>query len=461
MKFLRVLAKGLGGVVAIVVLLYLVAVVINWRDEPPSESARRLAQVIDGRPAVPAAENAVVYLLGFTAPAGIDPVEIGARRLAWIEALTRAANLDSDPLPDPLNFVSSGSPAVVRFKDDCGWDTDRRGCADTFDAVGSTFQPNESDTLALARYQALLTRHAWRDAVPFDVRAPLPQYASVLYGQRVYMLHLVKAAAAGEADEVRAGLSADFAYWRGAVPAADNLISQMIALAALRHHFFYSQRVLRRLPAEQAALAQPADWSREISPRERSMLRAMAGELAFAERILRDDPRLFTELVENESPTAPAFLKRGLASLSKPLFKLQATSNLHADDILDFTTAFAVPVDQYDAASKQQNARVRSVPVSVYNVTGRLLYRSQQEVGTPYRSYAIRVATMEAWRRAVLLAARLHARGISAEAAAAEVAASELRDPFTNAPFEWNAEHHSVIFVGPESYRRNREEYFY
>jgi len=461
MKILRILAKALAGLVTVVVLLYLIAVVINWRDEPPSESARKFARVIAERPAVSAADNAVAYAFGFSAPANENPVEVGARRMAWIESFTSETSTDSDPLRDGVDFVKDGSPAVASLKDVCGWDTDRRACAVSFDVVANGLQPTRVDLLALERYEALLTRHAWRDVVPFDVRTPIPPYHRILHAQRLYMLRLMQQAAAGDTDAVRRGLGADYAHWRAAMPATTGLINQMIAVSALRNHFFYAQRILRGLPKDKVAAAIPEAWSRELSVQERSMLRVTAGELAFATLTLRDVGNRNTWVDGSDWPTQPTAFDRCVAWVSSPMFQLQATSNLYADSLRNFSEAFAVPIDRYEQAAEFLRAHPRKVALSVYNFTGSVLYRSAGDSATQYIEYAIRVANVEALRRAALLTARLHSRGIAAGSEAAELAASEFRDPFTGASFGWDVARQSVTFAGPPGYPRYREEYFY
>ena len=107
------------------------------------------------------------------------------------------------------------------------------------------------EMLALQRYRTLLGYRAWRDDLPPHLSAPLPAYGDVLHGQRLHLLSLRQLAGQGEVAEVRAGLSADFEFWRGAQLNAETLIAKMIAVAALRNHFFFSNLVLRRLPADQ------------------------------------------------------------------------------------------------------------------------------------------------------------------------------------------------------------------
>ena len=120
MKVAKILARIVLGLFGLAILLYLIFLAANWRDQPPSAAYQRLEQAVTARPRLPAGENAVVYLLGFSAPAGEDPREVGARRAAWLENFTAQTRPDTDPLPDALDLKANGSPNVERLGKECG-----------------------------------------------------------------------------------------------------------------------------------------------------------------------------------------------------------------------------------------------------------------------------------------------------------------------------------------------------
>jgi len=240
MKALKILGVFVLGLIGLLVLFYLVLRAINWKDQPPSAAALRFNEIIAARPQVPPAENGVVYTLGFAAPAGQDPREVGARRLAWIEAFDNHTDPKADPLVDTLDMKSGGSPALDAIRASCG-EGDRKPCADAFDQAAGTWQPTETETLALQRYREMLALHAWRDAIPLHIRAPLPAYQHLMHAQRVYLVSALQLAEQGKGEAVRDALNADLVYWRGAQRNAQNLIAKMIAVAAIRNHFFFSK----------------------------------------------------------------------------------------------------------------------------------------------------------------------------------------------------------------------------
>jgi len=460
MKAAKVLGRIVLGFFGLVALLYLVVLAVNWKDQPPSAAARRFEEIIAARPQVPARENAIVYLLGFNAHADQDPHEIGARRLVWLETYTANTKPESDPLPDPLDLKSQGSPLIEPINKECGND-DRKSCADAFATIAREWQPTEMESLALQRYRTLLGHRAWRDVVPLHMAAPLPAYGSVMHAQRLYHLSLLQLAAPGKVDAIRDGLSADLAYWRGAARTSELLISRMIAVAGMRNHFFFANLVLRRLPADQVMLAVSPEWQREFSADERAMHLVMAGEWKFSQGVLHsvlDSEEMVESMGEDYEPST---IGRWLNYLARPMLKEQDTTNGIADRYLRFSEQFSVPLNQYPAVKLaiEKRASEHPQPISIYNPVGDYYLREIEAV--TYTDYAFRAANPEGIRRAALLVAQLRARGVKADAAAEEVARAGLREPYTNAPFEWDSKRQSIVYTSPEDHHWRRHEFFY
>ena len=75
--------------------------------------------------------------------------------------------------------------------------------------------------------------------------------------------------------------------------------------------------------------------------------------------------------------------------------------------------------------------------------------------------YPMRIATLEAARRAALLTVKLRASGIPPEGMKAAIRESDLRDPFEEKAFDWSADRKAVVFQGDDSHRFNRHIFFY
>src|SRR4030095_3102622 len=116
----------------------------------------------------------------------------------------------------------TGSPASQCVSAFNGWPADL-----AFDAL---------ENASLQRYRVLLARGRWFEVVPFVGEGPLPPFAEAIDAQRVQMLELRQAAAAGDTARVRDTLQADLAFWREVMKSSDILISKMIACSAMRYH---------------------------------------------------------------------------------------------------------------------------------------------------------------------------------------------------------------------------------
>jgi hypothetical protein len=460
-KVLRFACWGVVGLLSFAVLLYLIALGINGRDVPPSAASREFHEIVARRPPVADEANGFVYLLGFTASADQDPQDAGTRRMRWMESLgiePDAAN--ADPLQAPIDFIADDT-AGDRLRNACQED-DKLACAREFDALVASWHPSELDALAMQRYEALLSRDGWREVVPMDLSAPLPAFASAMHAQRLMFVRLAQMAGHVDEAEIRSALAADFMWWKRAQRDADILISKMIALAALRQHFFCSALVLRRLPAQKIAAAAPDEWQEEFSIEDRAMKRVMAGELMYNRRILEQfkagvssatDEWLEEYWAENYGvPLLP---------LARPLFQVQDQSNYFASRFLEYARRYEAPMSEYRAITREMPAEKdrKEFPSRIFNITGDLLLTLGDAGMDP--SYALRTASIEAMRRLTLLNVDLHSSAVPADSRGDEVARSTIRNPFDDEPFSWDADRQSVNFEAPDLHPRYGQELFY
>lgn len=464
-KILRFASWGVVGLLAAAILVYLIALGINWRDVPPSAAAREFEDIVAQRLPLADEANGFVYLLGFTAPAEQDPQEVGVDRMRWIEALGLGeAPPDADPLQAPLEFIP-GDSGLHRLRQACVQD-DKIACAREFDALTASWHASELDALALRRYAALLSRDGWREVVPVNISSPLPSFAAALHAQRLAFIELAQRASRADAPEIQRALATDFAWWKRAQRAADNLLSKMIAQSALRQHFFCSTLVMRHLSAEKIAAAVPPEWREEFSAEDRAMKRALAGEIEFNRGLL-------AQFKAGLSAASDDWLKEyweekypgvALLPLARPLFQVQDQSNHFAGRYLDYARRFEVPMSQYrdvarEIAEERHGVEPPEFPSRIYNITGDLFLTAGD--GTLDPNYALRTASIEAMRRLALLHADLHSRAIPPARVEEEIERSTLRDPYDGKPFRWDEERRSLNFEAPEAHHWRNQELFY
>jgi hypothetical protein len=262
----------------------------------------------------------------------------------------------------------------------------------------------------------------------------------------------------GDAAAVRLLLERDLQFWRAVLRSSDILISKMIATAALNRHFEWGYRIARQLPAHEIAAAIPDGWRSGISDAERSMIRCMVGEWMFTSEMLRD-----MDASQFGLPEDPTTVERVLGRLARPLFQLQDTTNRAADHYWEVAQTFEVPLNRYPAALRhadeltQRMTDEAAAAGRIYNLVGVPTLANLSS----FSQYAARVSDIEGVRRAVLLAATLRASGIEAKDVPAALGNAELRDPYTDRPFDWNESDHAIVFRGLETAERGQHRVYF
>jgi hypothetical protein len=401
---IKALAWVVGSVVALVAVVHLVALIVNWQDAPPSEAARRMADSYDALPAVADEDNARVYVMGLQAARAGDN--------AVPPSVAAVVDACDDPTGDCVAALASASAA------EDAW--------------------TAADPLALPRYREILTRTAWRDDVSTGPPSAQP-FLLLREGQRRLLLNAYSLAERGDAEQVRSLLVADMRFWRMVLESADRVLpTKALAATALWRHFRWGNIVLRHLgPAGAAAM--PAGWRAPFTDSERSMARCAVAEWVVASSYVRDmHDRVIPGEVEAE---------RFEIYLLAPLFKPQDTINRLAEQYSALSRELEAPLAEYPAALERAAALEKHAvndARSLYNPIGRVIFAGVADLDR----YAARVADLEGVRRAALAAVTLRASAIGVDAVEAALAASDLRNPYDGSPLLWNATERLIVFRG-------------
>lgn len=452
----------IGGAVALVVTFYVALLLINLRDQPPSEFAQRLEDIYRNRPAVADADNGYIYVMGFPVAPGADPQAAGLQRLEWLRH--RAEHPEDRMQPDPFQpYQPTHSPAAQQIFDACGWASNK--CDAVLEATDAT-QPEwfATEQWQVARYRTLLARPGWLETLPPDVAAPLPAYAPVLKAQRLFLAKAHFLAGQKDAQGVREILEHDLRFWRTVLATSDILISRMIAVAALSRHFNMGNLALRRLPPEMQLAAMPETWRAPLTKDELSWHRCFAGEWVYGRNVLR---QMMTENMMTMAAglgEGPSFVQRLQDLAMEPLFQLQDTSNQSAEMLVRAADALQVPIERFiegrDAAEElfaTPAGRIGTL-ANLYNPIGDLL----SGIGsTSYALYPPRVADMEGARRAAVLATELRSRKVDVAKIRAEIEASEVRMPYSGVPFVWDSKAQAIVFIGLAPKERGQHSFKY
>lgn len=426
---LRKVLKAIGwtavGLVGLVVVLYLTALAINWRDREPSAAAKQLMQVLRDRPAVAEANNAFAYL----------------------------QHWEQNP-----NRPSRRPAAVEEFLETCR--PANPECAAAFDRADGLFaQWNAADGELLDGYMELSARSGWHEGNVFTEES-IPRYSGPMDGQKMLLLRARELARQGDADQVRTLLERDLRFWRMVLESSDIVVSKMMATGALTRHFEWGTLVLRSLPAAKQATAIPAGWRNEISDEERSMERCMAGVWLFSSSILR---RAASDYFGVTSEHA---IGRGVIRLAVPLYQQQDTINRYAEHNLGVARAFEVPLAAYPRVVAEVREREKRTANdlfpygAVYNLPGAWFFAIML-LGSDTTTYYVRVSDIEGVRRAALTAAILRSSGVEAKDVSAALSNVDQRDPYTNLPFAWDDKLGAIVFRGLQSGERGEHRIYY
>ncbi len=465
-KILKFLAWSSAVMAVLVVATYLLFLSANWNDRPPSKAALQLDEFYRNRPSLRDEDNAYVYLMGFSVEKAEAPREWGVKRVAWAQRLVgRSGDEADDPRPgEDFDFKTTRSAAVRALSEACR--TVDHACLSALESGEEAIAEwLETEGWVLDRYRTLLAHPGWRETVPFDVHMPLPPYADVLEGQKLLLARAWQLAGRGDAASVQALLEEDVRFWRHSLEASDILISKLIAVAALKRHFAWSNIVLRRLPANAMLLGVPQQWMEPLSESERSMMRCLTGEWEFYKSSMRQiaerglDPLTMDAFLDEESAA-----QRLLWRMFAPMLQPQETSNKYAELIAAIAETLRVPIEQFPEAVEramalEQNAAEAAMPPArMYNIVGDTLFA----ISIPeYTSYAVRVGDLEGVRRGALLATQLRSRRIAPEGVSGHLEGDAVRDPYSGKPFAWDDGARAIVFSGLEPGERGRHVLLY
>lgn len=449
-RVLRALAWSVGTLIALPVVLWLAWVAINWRDVAPSADALAMQALIDARPVVADADNAYLDMLGFDAPLEEDAHAVGLQRRELIRKRAVAASQAVFEFPG-RGAEPALSPAWMAVVQACG----RSGTScDTALRTQRDLAPlDEANLQMLERYRGLIAHRSWSEEIQLDTAMPTPAFQRVLNAQRLSLISLWLHAEERDASSTIDALDADLRFWRGVLASTDLLIARMIATAAVRRNIEWSALILPRVHAAHATDAMPDSLVTPMTGDERSLRRTLAGEWEFSQRMVR------AILEKNEAGAGASDTKmttRFANWLGKPLFQPQDTANRSATRMERLASLSEAPYPQINAHVRAARAtRETSTPWRdfLYNPTGRILDHIAEGA---YIGYAFRVPDIEGVRRAVVASIELKSRGADPADMSEALASGAWRNPYDDAPFEFDAKDSCVVFNGLEQFDRQR-----
>jgi hypothetical protein len=239
-------------------------VIVGWlwsRDEALSPQAKDwLEQAVAG-----AGESPAYYqLMGIDAPADRDPQIEGRKRVALYHQ--RLLSQEAHPRTDVSPLAMPGEALCL---------LGAQGCLQ-----GLRHESAERQALLsqhrelLQRYQQLLMLDAPHTLAQLGLEEPIPNYAAVLWGNRLRSLQALQLAEDGQGEDALALLQEDVRLLRAWLSNADNLIMKMATVTLI------AQNLDALAVLYQGGLIPQPDIQQPLSREERSLLRAMQREFA-------------------------------------------------------------------------------------------------------------------------------------------------------------------------------------
>lgn len=149
---------------------------------------------------------------------------LGLERYQWMESARPEFRAEDGSLSDDYDYRSARSNAAAELAKACS--ESEAGCLHLLESEEETVEQwLANERWLLDRYRSLLDMAEFREAIPFELLAPLPSYGMMLDGQRLHIADAWQSASESDAEAVRGALERDLVYWRMVLKNSDALIT--------------------------------------------------------------------------------------------------------------------------------------------------------------------------------------------------------------------------------------------
>lgn len=433
------MAKGtmFRRLILLVLLIVIAVFAVSWFMTRGDEELSPEAQAWLTQPAEASADsmdNAYFYLLGFTAPQGTNPMELGrAISTANRERMNQGdfSAIFSSTLTETqaLTFVGAPEPFAEEFM------------ADT-DAIMAMAQDNAE---LMRRYAAMIELPHFQPGP--DVDTLVPESADMVKCHALYQaLYLINIQGPDPASAV-VDLARETAFWRMTAAQSHMLLFKILAMNAMMSNstlvsqtlnaipdLIKDPRVLEAVMAMTApATAEELDWTPIYVQRYRDLSRLLASP---------------PPLSQMGDAGQQAFGSNLLYALLRPLLAEHATLN-RAQALYECRSAAATNPPSLDAAFAACTQQLTDYSAwsmdSLSNPFGRrMLLLAQDDYSQYVREFHMRFNLLPRMVRAWAL---MLSSSVSADQAQEflDSLGNDARDPFTGRPFEYDPEQQAIV----------------
>lgn len=389
--------RTLLAIFLLALTLVVIVIATNWNDQPlrPEVEAALNWQA----PAKIDEENGYLMVLGFNAKEGVDPVQLGKRKLQTeIERykvnIRRAepefsnATMDKDEL------------AFTRPKEETCNYTETENCVRFYLARRS-----EDEQEILKKQERLLTHLSrliaspnYVEITPPHLSASIPSFSAVMHAAELERMRAIRMIAEGKSDEGSARLFKLVSFSQNWLAQSESMVSYMIALAMVQRDLRIMDELMRAYPEKFSDVAQMQAWLGRFSMGSMGIQRALEFESRYSLRIMSEIQDVTLQDEKN-------LWERRFASL---LLQRNATLNLSHDwhaVMIKLLQEPSIPLNQkYQRAQEQQSALLGFGidPIYLRNPIAKILIQVSESA---YQSYIER--QYDTFAQIQLLALRL------------------------------------------------------
>lgn len=450
-RILRIALQAATWLVVVSGVVLLLVVLVNLRDEELTPEAKALAQWQP--PNVPKHQNAYLALVGFDAPAGVDPISEGARIIA-----TNAAAAQRDPTGEERARNEKSKPPEpgdgrLHFAGDMDTLCDplsKKPCLPSPVNAAEIRAMTAANAELVARYTALqeLPMYANTSALDLLFQMPSGGWGGV---RRLLFTQAALDTESGNAERALAFLAKDMALWRNVLASGSGLIDEMIAV--------------RMLSSSLALLSEFIAMPTFDVRRHQTQLRQMLAPLTPAERnsapVFHREYALSSKVITmyHLQAVPPKDTDWSNWTQMKLLYKLNASLNESATFFVEVQSLASHPPADFAVQREklQRSIDVLSKPgvTWVYNPIGKTLVAI---AGAPYAEFIARVFDVAAYVQLVRAQLEVRLADVPAEKVPLFLANAgpEARNPYDDQPFAWDAAERTLTFE-PKSQRVLKE----
>ncbi|GIU37823.1 hypothetical protein TUM3794_09240 [Shewanella colwelliana] len=378
--FLRALKWISLTLVAIPLTFYIILVLVNLHDQPPSERVQRnLAQIAESERTLAQHlnNNGYIFSLGFNVVKDISPMEEGLKHLEQLQSLS--------PM-ERGNTVTAVGVELLQFPlSDCLKQEDFLLACEAQLAQNDNLETLLADNLWLIeRYQQLLSTGNWHDRTPYNVYAYHIPFRKILIAQKLYLLNIYHQGDKLQADQILQLLNTDMLFWQTVSSNTYQLITKMSSASAIESTMQLGELIVSKaaIRLNDPMTELPKSWQHPQSAAVTSFDNAKLGEWNYANGI-------YGALLNDESGKPLSVTEQVLTWLISPLVKPQDMANRYALMIQN----------QANMDHCQAGLSLDTVAFFTYNPLGKMMLCSGIQSLAPYQQ---RIEKLEALRLSLL-----------------------------------------------------------